>query len=69
MTNQLNNREVYEIFEEEILPCIQAEYEQDGRPDYPARREAFSDFIDSLHRDGFITGEQAQEIEQPEAIC
>jgi len=37
-----------EMFTNEILPMIQEQYEQDGIPDYPARREAWNNWTDSL---------------------
>ncbi len=35
-------------FEAVILPCVVAEYEQDGRPDWPARSEAWNNWTDAL---------------------
>ena len=37
-----------ETFTTEILPMIQEAYEQDGIADYPARREAWNNWTDSL---------------------
>lgn len=37
-----------EQFTDEILPMIQEQYEQDGIPDMPARREAWNNWTDSL---------------------
>ena len=37
-----------EIFTLELLPMIQEQYEQDGIADYPARREAWNNWTDSL---------------------
>ena len=36
------------IFEADILPMVQEAYEQDGIPDWPARSEAWLNWIDSL---------------------
>jgi hypothetical protein len=44
-------KEYMQYFKENILPHIKAEYEQDGRIDYPARREAWNNDIDCLVRD------------------
>jgi hypothetical protein len=44
-----------ETFTTEILPGIQEQYEQDGIPDMPARREAWNDWTDSLSQDGLIS--------------
>ena len=38
--------EIYREFREWILPDVVERYEQDGIPDYPARREAFSNWLD-----------------------
>ena len=37
-----------EQFESEVFPYVQAQYEQDGVPDWPARREAWNNWKDSL---------------------
>ena len=42
-------------FEAEILPFIQEEYEQDGEPDWPARREGWNNWTDMLCKDGLIS--------------
>ena len=44
-----------EQFEAEILPFVQEQYEQDGEPDWPARREAWNNWTDSLCQDGLIS--------------
>ncbi len=38
-----------------ILPFIQAEFEADGVPDYPARSESFNNWTDMLCKDGRIS--------------
>ena len=42
-------------FEEHVLPHIIEAYEQDGIPDWPARREAWNNWTDSLCKDGQIS--------------
>tara|TARA_B100000686_G_C16276170_1_gene706467 strand:- start:82 stop:300 length:219 start_codon:yes stop_codon:yes gene_type:complete len=42
-------------FEAEILPFIQEQYEQDGEPDWPARREAWNNWTDMLCKDALIS--------------
>jgi len=37
-----------EQFESEVLPAMQTMYEQDGEPDWPARRETWNNWTDSL---------------------
>ena len=44
-----------ETFTTEILPMIQEAYEQDGQPDWPARREAWNNWTDALCSDGQIS--------------
>jgi hypothetical protein len=55
----LTKKQIVAIFKEDILPCVKAEYEQDNRIDYPARREAWNNWLDSLRTDNTITEEQA----------
>tara|TARA_R100000808_G_C2143193_1_gene150976 strand:+ start:634 stop:855 length:222 start_codon:yes stop_codon:yes gene_type:complete len=42
-------------FEEHVLPAIIDQYEQDGKPDWPARSEAWNDWTDSLCKNGQIS--------------
>lgn len=51
--------ELVSEFEETILPYVKAKYEQDRRIDYPARRGAWNDWLDSLCKDRQITERQA----------
>ena len=44
-------REFEKYFRAEILPAIRAEYEQDGRIDYPARRETWNNLVDAMAQD------------------
>ena len=44
-----------EQFASEILPHMQTIYEQDGVPDWPARREAWNNWTDSLCKNGQIS--------------
>ncbi len=46
-------------FKNEILPIIARQYETDGIPDKPARREAYNNEMDNCHRGGQITDHQA----------
>lgn len=39
---------IHDDFMQNILPMVKEQYEQDGIPDKPARREAFNDWLDSL---------------------
>ena len=54
-----------EQFTDCILPMIQEQYEQDGIPDYPARREAWNNWTDSLARDEQISDWQVHNWGHP----
>ena len=60
-------------FLEYILPSVKRQYERDGVPDPPARREAWNNWTDSLCKDGCITPRQYEEWDQPDecgaAVC
>ena len=58
MVRTLTKKEALADFKENILPFIKKRYEQDGRIDYPARREAWNNYTDSLCKDGKITPKQ-----------
>ena len=51
----MTKAEVVKIWRREILPLVKQEYEQDGIPDYPARREAWNNWTDHLCKTGLIT--------------
>lgn len=61
----MNRQQAVQLFKEEILPAVQAEYEQDGVPDIPARREEWNNWTDGLCKDGVITEEQYERWECP----
>jgi len=44
-----------DIFEADILPMVKEAHEQDGEPDWPARREAWNNWTDSLCKDALIS--------------
>jgi hypothetical protein len=50
------------------LKTVKKEYEQDGVPDWPARREAWNNFTDYLQKAGHITARQYETWTHP-AIC
>lgn len=54
----MTKREAVEQFTREILPIVKAQYERDGRPDWPARSEAWNNWTDALCKDGTITSRQ-----------
>jgi len=45
------------------LPGIKYKYERDGIVDVPARREAWSDLIDFMNKDGVLTDAEAAQID------
>ena len=51
-------------FAEYLLPVVVAGYEQDGKPDWPARREAWNDWTDQLCKDGQISDWQYENWSQ-----
>jgi hypothetical protein len=56
----MTKTEALAYFKEHILPEVDKQYPPDkrGRPDGPARREAWSNYTDSLQREGQITQKQ-----------
>ena len=54
---------VLEEYKAHTLPSIQAQYEQDGIVDVPARREAWCNLIDSLNKNGVINDTIAEQID------
>ena len=54
---------VADRFENDILPFVREEFESDGMKDYPARREAFCNFVDMLNKDGELTDFEASNID------
>ena len=49
-------------FTECVLPYVREQYESDGEKDYPARREAWCNFIDSQNKDGELTDYEAHNM-------
>ena len=48
----------------EILPHMQTIYEQDGKPDWPARSETWNNWTDSLCKGGQISDWQYENWSQ-----
>ena len=48
----MTKQEFDEYFKKEVLRAIAKQYEQDGIPDRPARREAYNNEVDALIKDG-----------------
>jgi len=55
ITNPILHADACAIFETDILPMVQEAHEQDGEPDWPARREAWNNWTDSLCKDRLIS--------------
>ena len=64
MASQLDHVTLYadavQQFEDFILPMIQEDEKNLGHVDIPARSEAWSNYVDSLHCDEQISDWQAQ---------
>lgn len=58
--------EAVEEFKEYVMPSIREQYERDGRPDWPARREAWNNFTDMLRGDRRITMKQYNTWDHPD---
>ena len=54
-----------EQFASEIFPQIQAVYEEDGKPDWPARSETWNNWTDSLCKNGIISDWQYENWSHP----
>ena len=54
----MTKKEAMREFREFVLPVIREKYEQYGRIDIPARREAWCNFTDALCKSGRITQRQ-----------
>ena len=50
------------------LEFIAKQYEKDGIPDRPARREAYNNKVDYYQKDGIITEKQANEWSIPDNL-
>lgn len=61
----MTKEQAVKIFKEEILPQVIKHYESDGIKDIPARRFAWSTFVDSLCKDGQITDKQYNNWDNP----
>lgn len=61
----MTREKAIQIFIDHELPDIQNAYEQDGVPDIPARREAWSNWLDWMCENGEIEYEQAKDWDQP----
>tara|TARA_B100000497_G_scaffold113822_1_gene135938 strand:+ start:772 stop:1197 length:426 start_codon:yes stop_codon:yes gene_type:complete len=65
MENRVHHMQivVFNRYADEVLPHIQAAHEQDGEVDIPARRESWSNFIDSLNKNDEICDYVAANID------
>ena len=55
----MTKKEAEKEFLEDVLPLVKDLYEKDHIPDYPARSEAWNNFIDYLNKEGRVTDKQA----------
>ena len=56
-----------EHFNRFILPIVQVYHEQDGKPDWPARSEAWNNWTDGLCKNKQISDWQYDNWSQPES--
>jgi len=61
----MTKEEAVAEFKEYVLPQVRAQYERDGVPDWPARREAWNNFTDALQKEGRITARQYDTWDHP----
>lgn len=65
MSKKMTKAEALAEFREFVLPYVRETYEQDGRVDVIARREAWINYVDALYKDGRITDKQADTWTNP----
>jgi len=69
MANRLHHVMLHEQacqqFTDNILPMVRYAYERDGLPDWPARREAWNNWTNSLCQDGQISDWQYSNWSHP----
>lgn len=63
MPRRMRNQEVRDQFRDSGFIAVVLRYEQDGVPDIPARREAWNNYVDMLHKDGMLTDHQAHTLD------
>ena len=61
----INREQAIIQFASEILPIVKSAYEQDGIPDWPARREAWNNWTNGLCHDKLISDWQYENWSQP----
>lgn len=64
----MTKRDAISQFMKSTFARIKEVEDQLGRPDLPLRRELWSVYVDTLHRDGQITDWQANNWGQPEIL-
>ena len=65
LPNVMTFADACEIFTNELLPRVQATYEQDGEPDWPARCETWNNWTDALCKDSQISDWQYENWSHP----
>ena len=65
MENRVHHMQIvaFNRYADEVLPYIKDAHEQDGEVDVPARRESWSNFIDSLNKNDEICNYVAANID------
>lgn len=62
---RMTKKEAVRQWREDTLPLVKQAYERDGRPDLPARSEAWNDWTDGLCKDGVISLRQYERWSAP----
>ncbi len=57
----MNKQQFDQEFKQNDLHEIAKQYERDGVPDRPARREAYNNRVDAYQKDGLISEDDASE--------
>ncbi len=65
LPNVMTFADACEIFTNELLPRVQATYEQDGEPDWPARCETWNNWTDALCKTNQISDWQCENWSHP----
>lgn len=55
-------------YKRHALQAVILKYEKDGKPDIPARREAYTNLLDYYQKEGIISAKQADTWTLPEYL-
>lgn len=66
MGRGMTHEEAIELWRSDVLPGVRAEFEADGVPDYPARRESWNNWVWDMYESGSISDTSYENWEHPE---